>query len=83
MMWDTASYATFLINNKDEHFTRVWEANEWMKNGELPDFKRNSEIEGEMMGAAFVSFVQYLRVFLRKKRAQSKRCCVSQLDKQL
>ena len=38
-----------------------------MKNDEFPDFKRKSEIEGEMAGAAFLSFVQYLRVFLRKK----------------
>ena len=66
-MWDAAHSASLLLKKK-ELFEPVWKVNEWMKTGEIPEFNRDTKLEDEMTGAAFLSFLTYLRVFLRKKR---------------
>ena len=66
VIWDVASLVSVPLQ-EERPFKTAWEVNEWMKTGDIPEFSRDTKLEDEMTGAAFLAFVTNLRVFLSKK----------------
>ena len=65
-MWNVASLVSVPLQ-EERPFKITREVNEWMKTGDIREFSRDTKLEDEMTGAAFLAFVTNLRVFLSKK----------------